>query len=148
MNPQNSGAEVLSIRRTRREEIPLVLKKGGDVSAFEKTLDRAVREKAEVNSLVSKRSLEVRDLDETVTREEVIDALCIALSKPGLGDQCKLYKRFQGSPVLQVHAVRECKDHSGCQTWADKGEKDTAHASGSGFSPVFRAELHRLRGGK
>ena len=36
VNPQNSGAEVLSIRRTRREEILLVRKMGGDVSAFEK----------------------------------------------------------------------------------------------------------------
>ena len=35
VNPQNSGAEVLSIRRARREEILLVSKKGGDVSAFE-----------------------------------------------------------------------------------------------------------------
>ena len=31
VDPQNSGAEVLSIRRTRKEEILLVLKKGGDV---------------------------------------------------------------------------------------------------------------------
>ena len=86
VNPQNSGAEVLSIRRTRREEIFLVLKKGGDVSAFEKALDQAVGEKANVKSSVSKRTLEVRDLDETVTREEVVAALCIALGKPDLGD--------------------------------------------------------------
>ena len=39
LNPQDSGAEVLSIRRTRREEILLVLGKRGDVSAFEKVLD-------------------------------------------------------------------------------------------------------------
>ena len=44
VNPQNSGAEVLSIRRTRREEILLVLKKISDVSAFEKALDQAVRD--------------------------------------------------------------------------------------------------------
>ena len=41
VNPQNSGAKVLSIRRTRKEEILLVLKKGGDVSAFEEALDQA-----------------------------------------------------------------------------------------------------------
>ena len=76
VNLQDSGAEVLSIRRTRREEILLVLKKGGDVSAFEKALDRAVGDKADVKSLVSKRTLEVRDLDETVTREEVVAGLC------------------------------------------------------------------------
>ena len=68
----------------------LVLKKGGDVSSFEKALDQAFGEKANVKSLVSKRTLEVRDLDETVTREEVVAALCIALDKPDLGDQCRL----------------------------------------------------------
>ena len=54
--PQNSGAEVLSIRRTRREEIFLTLKKGGDVSAFKKELHRAVGERADVKSLISKRT--------------------------------------------------------------------------------------------
>ena len=42
VNPQDSGAEVLYIRRTRRVEILLVLRKGGDVSAFEKALDQAI----------------------------------------------------------------------------------------------------------
>ena len=37
----SAGADVLSFRRTRRKEILLVLKKGGDVSAFEKALDQA-----------------------------------------------------------------------------------------------------------
>ena len=40
--------------------------------------------------MVSKRTLEVEDLDETVTREEVVAALCIALGKLDLGDQCRL----------------------------------------------------------
>ena len=53
-----------------------------------------IGEKAEVKYFFSKRSLEDRDLDETVTREEVVAALCIALGKPDLGDQCRLYKRF------------------------------------------------------
>ena len=53
--------------------------------------------------MVSKRSLEVRDLNETVTREEVFAALCIALGKPDLGNQCRLYKRFGG---VQTAVVR------------------------------------------
>ena len=67
---------------------------GGDVSAFKKALDQAVREKADVKSLVSERSFEVMDLGETVTRGAVVAALCIALGKPDLGDQYRLYKRF------------------------------------------------------
>ena len=101
-NPQNSGTEVLSLRRTRKEEILSVLKKGGDVSAFEKALDQAVGQRAEVKSLVSKRSLEIKDLDETITREEVVAALCIALLKPDLGDQSRMYKRFGGVKTAVV----------------------------------------------
>ena len=90
VNLQNSEADILSIRRTRREEILLVLRKGGDVLAFEKALDQVVAGKAEVESLISKRFLEVRDHDETVTREDVVPALCIVLGKPDLGEQCRL----------------------------------------------------------
>ena len=42
VNPQSAGVEILSIRRTKREEILLVLRRGGDVSAFEKALHQAV----------------------------------------------------------------------------------------------------------
>ena len=82
VNPQNTGAEVL---------------------AFQKALDQGVRQRAGVKSLVSKRSLEVRDLDETIAREEVVAALCITLGKPDLGDQCRLHKRFSG-----VHTAVVC----------------------------------------
>ena len=102
VNPQNVGAEVLSIRRTRREKILLVLNKGGGGGGGGGVTSRPSRrpsirqflEKAGVKSLVLKRSFEVRDLDETVTREEVVAALCIALSKPDLGNQCRMYKHF------------------------------------------------------
>ena len=40
----------------------MVLKKGGDISAFREELDRAVGERAEISALVSMRSLKIRDL--------------------------------------------------------------------------------------
>ena len=46
------------------------------------------------------------------------------------------------------HVAKECKAPPRCLTCADRGEKDVAHASGSGFCPVFRAVLWRLMGGK
>ena len=95
VNPQSAETEVLSIRKTRRDEILLVFRKGGDVSVLEKALDKAV-------GLVSKRSLEVRDLELTLTREEIFSALFVALGKPDLGDQCRLYKRFGGVQTAVV----------------------------------------------
>ena len=74
VDPRKAGLEVLSIRRTGKEEDLLVLKKGGDVSASRKELDRAVGERAEISALVST----IRDLDETVEKEEVVYALCFS----------------------------------------------------------------------
>ena len=76
VDPRKVGLEVLSIRRTRKEEVLPVLKKGGDVSAFRKQLDQAVGERAEISALVSTRSIEIRDLDETVEKEKVVSLPC------------------------------------------------------------------------
>ena len=62
VDPRKAGLEVLSIRRTRKDEDLLVLKKGGDVSASRKELDLALGERAQISALVSTRSLEIRDL--------------------------------------------------------------------------------------
>ena len=84
------------MKETRKEEVLLVLKKGGDVSAFRKELDRAVEERAEFLALVSTRSPEIRDLEETVEKEEVMSALCLALGRPALDGFCRLFTRFGG----------------------------------------------------
>ena len=49
---------------------------------IDKELDQAVGEGVEILALVSSRSLEIRDLDETVEKEEVVSALCMALVRP------------------------------------------------------------------
>ena len=67
---------------------------------------------ADVKSLVSKRSLEVRDLNETVKREEVVAALCIVLGKPDLGNWCRLYKRF-GCVQIAVFRLNEADFSAG-----------------------------------
>ena len=82
VDPRRAGHEVLSIQRTRKKEVPLVLKKGGYVSAFCKVLDQAVGERADISALVSTRSLEITDLDETIEKKEIVSALCLALGRP------------------------------------------------------------------
>ena len=53
-----------------------------------------VGERAEISALVSTRSLEIRDLDETVEKEEVVSALCLALDRPAFEGCCRLFTRF------------------------------------------------------
>ena len=49
-----------------------------------------------VISVLPGRSLEIRDLDETVEKEEVVSALCLALGRPALDGSCRLFTRFGG----------------------------------------------------
>ena len=49
---------------------------------------------AEVEALIPIRSLEIKGLDVTVAKEEVIVAPCRALSRSDFGEPCRLYDCF------------------------------------------------------
>ena len=67
-----------------------------------KELDRAVGERAKISALVSTRSLEIRDLDETVEKEEVVSALCLALGRPALDRSCRLFTSSGGVRTAEI----------------------------------------------
>ena len=83
-------------------EALLVLKKGGDVLAFFEDLDQVVEKMARITALVSTRSLEIRDLDETVGKEDVVSVLCLALSRPAFYGSCGLFTRFGGAKTAVI----------------------------------------------
>ena len=49
-----------------------------------------------ISALVSTRSLEIRDLDETVEKDEVVSAPSLALGRTTLDGSCRLFTRFGG----------------------------------------------------
>ena len=108
---RKAGLEVLSIRRIRKKDVFLVLKKGADVSASRKEIDLVVGERAQISALVSTRSLAIRDSDETVEKEEVVDALCLALGRPALNGSCRFLTHFGGVKT----AVMRLAEASGLQ---------------------------------
>ena len=50
----------------------------------------------EVLSIRRTKDLEIRNFDETVEKEEVVSALCLALGKPAFEGSCRLFTRFGG----------------------------------------------------
>ena len=58
--------------------------------------DRADGARAKIEALDSRRSLEIRDLDETVDKEEVVAALAGALGRSDLDGHCRLHNRLGG----------------------------------------------------
>ena len=99
-----------SCSRNQKGGYPPGHQKGGDVSAFEKELYRAVGDKADEMSLVSKRTLEVRDLEEPPQGERLlprsasrwVNQASAWFTQPGF-TACRLYKHFGG---VQTAVVR------------------------------------------
>ncbi|XP_043474822.1 uncharacterized protein LOC122506601 [Leptopilina heterotoma] len=90
VNPAETKTEVLSIRRTEKQDLLFVLKRGQDFSTFSGKVTEALKGKARVSPLVTKRSLEVRDLDETTEIQDVTNALKKALGRTDLEISCRL----------------------------------------------------------
>ena len=72
---------------------------------------QAVGESAEISSLVLTRSLEIRDLDETIEKENVVSVLCLALGRTVLDGSCRLLHLLwwgEDCSELQLGKVRIC----------------------------------------
>ncbi|CAH2011548.1 unnamed protein product [Acanthoscelides obtectus] len=111
VNPAETETELLSIRRTRDNDMLFVLKKGGKASEFAHALAEAVKEKAEVKSLTLFKTLELRDLDETVTVEEVINALHQKLDKDAVDMNCRLFSRRDAPKVALIKTSELDAEH-------------------------------------
>lgn len=80
--PEDCDAKVKSVRKTKNGEILVELDKGTkDQEKFSETLKTALGEEATVLSISKKISLEIRDMDDMTTVEEVTLALNKALKK-------------------------------------------------------------------
>ena len=58
--------------------------------------DRTIREKAKLKALATRRSLEIEDLDETVTEEVIVDSFCRVMGRSGFWMTCEHYSQFRG----------------------------------------------------
>lgn len=97
------GNAVETIRRTKKGELLMALKKGEQTSDFAKIVGKELNGKAQVKPLVMTRTVEIRDLDETVEEQDVRDAM-----NEKLGDDAPaqidivLFKAYAGMQVALV----------------------------------------------
>ena len=56
---------------------------------------------------------EIRNLKETVEKEEVVAALCLALGRPAFDGLCRLFTRFGGVKTAVIQLARENEDWMG-----------------------------------
>lgn len=74
ISPDESKVDVLSGRRSRRQDVFLVIKKGQDLTGFSSALTTVLEEKTVVTIVVSTSSVEILELDETVGVSNVLKA--------------------------------------------------------------------------
>ena len=104
VDPKEYGAEILKIRRTQKKEILIVLDKSGNIQALNEAIVKAVGAQAKVNTLTRKTIVEIRDIDETVAVEEVLEAVSRRLDLPGnnFADSCRLRKGYGGLQAATI----------------------------------------------
>lgn len=76
VKPEDADITVRSIRKTRSGAILLELAQGGKVEQFSEAIKQSLKETAEVRDMKPKTTIEIRDIDCTSTKEDVITAVC------------------------------------------------------------------------
>ena len=75
VNPTNQETKILAIRRTQKRDILIVLENNGDVTSLNEALEKAVGTQAKVSTLIFKRLVEIKDIVETITVEDVLEVV-------------------------------------------------------------------------
>ncbi|XP_058983570.1 uncharacterized protein LOC131804555 [Musca domestica] len=75
VNPENTDVAVQSVRKTKTGSLLLIMGKGGNKEEFRETIKGSLKEEAIVNSVKTKATIEIQDLDVLTTEDEVIDSI-------------------------------------------------------------------------
>lgn len=110
VNPDESGAEVKKIRRTRKGELLLELMKEDEGDKFKQAIMTALQEKAEVKTMMNLKQVEIRDLDETVSEEDVAIAIKNILNDREVNVGCKLWKGYGNTQLAVIQLPAKLAD--------------------------------------
>jgi hypothetical protein len=96
-------AAVQAIRRTKKDELLIVLRKGEETASFAKIVGDELMGKASIKMLITMRTLEIRDIDETAEKQDIVDAIKEQLQdKTPVDIGCVLFKGYGGMQVALV----------------------------------------------
>lgn len=105
-----SGSEALQsqkavekIRRTKKDELLIVLKKNAESAKFRDAAAVALGQNAQLTTLSSKKTIEIRDIDETVEKATVLEKVKELLPEnQGVAMECTLVKSYGGTQAALV----------------------------------------------
>lgn len=103
VDPKSAGAEISVVRRTRSGDILVEFKKGTDTENFKKAVETAMEGKGSVKSLQKLYPLEIRDLDGSITKDDLIEAV-----KNTTGDSSlnvRIYSLREGIRGMQIAVI-------------------------------------------
>lgn len=103
-NLRSVGEAVTKIRRTQKGELLLQLKESGDGTAgYKNSILTTLAEEAEVRTLTHRTTVEVRDIDEITTKEDVEGAIKTQLGFEELPDKAVSLRKAYGE--TQIAAI-------------------------------------------
>ena len=111
-NLKEIGDKVARIRRTKKGEMLLEIKKEADGtcnSRYQELMKESLGEDASVRSLVQEMTIELRDLDEITTKQEISDALGKQFAITNLSESVvkRMRKGFGGTQTAEIRLPAE-----------------------------------------
>lgn len=96
--------EVLRVRRTRKDELLIVLKKNKSSEAFNQKVAKSIQDMAELKPLYSRPTLEIRDIDEMASKEEVIEGVNKVLGGTSTNNEidCTMLRGYAGMQIALI----------------------------------------------
>ncbi|XP_058799019.1 uncharacterized protein LOC131668675 [Phymastichus coffea] len=103
-NMKEIGERVMRIRRTRAGELLLELEKPGTASPnIEETVLAILQKSAEVQLMTDKETLRIKDMDETTTPEEVIEAVAAVIGpEAAASSSIKIRGLYNGTQAAHI----------------------------------------------
>lgn len=111
VNPETTETEVIALRRSKQNDVLVILKKGTNTERFSQQLKEALSEKADVTALDydPKVQVDIRDIQEDSTENEILSSVEGVVGE-GAILRCRLKKGFAGTQIATVEMSRKFAD--------------------------------------
>lgn len=111
VDPKQMDTNVVGLRRSRKNDILIVVAKGSKTENFSAAIQNALKEKAEVTALDYDpvTYVDIRDIEEDTTQEEVISCIEKIIGEES-GIKCKMKPCFAGTQMATITVRRKYAD--------------------------------------
>ena len=111
VDPSATDTKVVKLRRTRTNDILVLVSKGSKTESFSEAIKNAVKDEADVVALDYDpvTFVDVRDIEEDITQEEVVNSIEKAIGE-NAGIKCKMKPGFARTQIATIELRKKFAD--------------------------------------